>query len=162
MRSPWVVTKRPNADWDDYWPQLIRFSWIVPNPNPIRRSRYSHFDIILGFLVWWEKRHILLEYWMTTISQVQSVQWVGFQTAGDPMETPLVLGRRSSEMIRSALLGSPSVWITKDFERCTRDQWHQDKIRILSVDHLELLDAVLKNLERPKHKIRLWEFQLEV
>ena len=67
----------------------------------------------------------------------------------------MFLGRRSSEMIRSALLGSPSVWITKDFERCTRDQRHQDKIRILSVDHLELLDAVLKNLERPKLKIRL-------
>ena len=50
----------------------------------------------------------------------QSVQWVGFQTAGDPMETPLVLGRRSSEMSRSALLGSPAVWITKDFK--TRDQ----------------------------------------
>ena len=159
MTATGLVTKRSSADFHDYWPQLIRFSWIVPNPNELCTSGGADIHTLIsswGFLVWWERRHILLECWMTTISQVQSVQWVGFQTAGDPMETPLFLGRRSSEMIRSALLGSPSVWITKDFKRCTRDQWHQDKITILSVDHLELLDAVLKSLEKPN--ISLWEF----
>ena len=63
-------------------------------------------------------------------------------------------------MSRSALLGSPSVWMTKDFKRCTRDQGHQDKIRILSVDHLELLDAVLKNLE--KHQTQNYTLRVSI